>query len=324
MDQMHRLWEKLKNDRRYWAIAAAVVVVLAAITLARPGALLRPGVPRVVDRDPIPEPTLRVFFHDTGEIRHMPMEEYLMGVVAAEMDPNWPRQALAAQAIIARTFTMRKLEAGGVAHRNADASTDPEEFQAYDAGRINDNVRGAVQATRGEIITHQGRPILAWFHASSGGRTATAEEGLGFTGEPTPYIRSISDLEETDDIRWSREFTAAQIMQAAAKLGVPGGALESIREGKKGPSGRLTTLVINGREVPAPDFRLAIGSSLMRSTLIDDIRHDGNTVTMRGRGFGHGVGMSQWGAWVMAQRGRSAEEIVGFYYHNILIERFWR
>lgn len=322
MERLRRLWEKFRADPRYWAMAGVAVLAIAA--LAQPEAWLRPAVPRVVDRDPIPEPTLRVFFHELGEVRSMPIEEYLMGVVAAEMDPDWPREALAAQAIIARTFTMRKIEEGGVPERDADASTDPEEFQAYNAERVNDQVRQAVQATRGQIITYRGRPVLAWFHASSGGRTATPKEGLGFTREPTPYIRSVVDLEETEDVRWSREFTAREIMDAAVQLGVPAGRLESIREGQRGPSGRITTLVINGREVPAPNFRLAIGSKLMRSTLIEHIAHQGATVTMRGRGFGHGVGMSQWGAWVMAHRGKTAPEIVSFYYYNTRIERFWR
>lgn len=318
------LWERVRRDRRYWVAGGAVLLALIALTVARPGAQLRPGEPQVIDREPIPEPTLRVFFHETGQIRQLPMEEYLMGVVAAEMDPSWPTEALAAQAIIARTFTMRKLQAGGLPARGADASTDPEEFQAYNADRINDRVREAVRRTRGEIITHQGQPILAWFHASSGGRTATAEEGLGFTDEPTPYIKVVDDLDETEDIRWSRDFTAQEIMRASAAVGGPGGELRSIGSGRKGPSGRLTTIIINGSHVPAPEFRLALGSTTMRSTLIDEIRHQGNTVTLRGRGFGHGVGMSQWGAWVMAQRGRSAEEIVSFYYDDIRIERFWR
>ena len=317
-DWFSKIHESIKRRPKYWGASSAVLLSAAVLIIAT-----QPELPGIIDRDPIPEPTLRVYFHEEGTVREMNMEEYLLGVVAAEMDPEWPTEALGAQAILARTFTMRKMEDGGVQGGDADVSTDHEEFQAYDAERITDNVREAVERTRGEVITHQGQPILAWFHASSGGRTATPEEGLEFDDEPTPYIQSVDDLEETEDVQWSNSFSEQQVMNAAAELGVPGGALESIEPGATGPSGRLTTLIINGEEVSAPRFRLAIGATEMRSTLIDTLEQEGNEVVMEGRGFGHGVGMSQWGAWVMAQRDKSAEEIVHFYYTDIQIERFW-
>ncbi|HHY11436.1 MAG TPA: hypothetical protein GX529_02285 [Firmicutes bacterium] len=100
--------------------------------------------------------------------------------------------------------------------------------------------------------------------------------------------------------------------------------LTSISIGRRGASGRAETLKISGKEVPAPQFRLAIGDKTMRSTLIDTLRLEGNSVYMKGRGFGHGVGMSQWGAWLLAQRGKTAQDIVTYYFKGVRIQDSWQ
>lgn len=280
-----------------------------------------PAVP--FQRNLIKEPTISVYFHETDDVREMKIEEYLEGVVAGEMNPGWPREALAAQAIVARTFTWKKILDGGVPERGTDASTNEQEFQAYSAEAVTDAVEDAVRMTRGEIVTHQGEPILAWFHASSGGRTATAQEGLEFDDEPTPYIQVVKDVDLTEDLEWQRSFSLQEIETAAREVGVNTGPVRSIKIGRKGPSGRALTLRINGKTVSAPQFRLALGSEAMRSTLLTSISISGGKVMMRGRGFGHGVGLSQWGAWSMSNDGKSPEEIVSFYFKNTRIERLW-
>lgn len=274
---------------------------------------------------PSEEPTISVYFHETGEIKSMPLETYLEGVVAAEMDPNWPLAALEAQAIVARTFTLKKLQEGPLEGRDAQASTDPREFQAYDASKVNDRVKQAVSNTRGKIITYKGEPIRAWFHSSSGGKTASAAEGLNFTKESTPYIQPVTDVQQEPVHQWSAQFSASEVLEAARAVGVDvGGELTSIKIGRRGASGRAETLSINGKEVPAPQFRLAIGDQKMRSTLIDSLQLEEGTVCMKGRGFGHGVGMSQWGAWLLAQRGKSAQEIVTYYFKGVQIQDSWQ
>jgi stage II sporulation protein D len=273
---------------------------------------------------PNSEPTISVYMTDTGEVKQMPLETYLEGVVAAEMDPNWPSQALEAQAIVARTFTLRKIADGGVPHRGTDASTDPKEFQAYNASRVNDKVKAAVAATRGKVVTYSGVPINAWFHASSGGVTASAQEGLGYKKEATPYVIPVNDVQAEPAHPWYKTFTNAQVSQACAAVGVDVGYVTSIKIGRKGPSGRAETLVVNGKEVPAPSFRIAIGDKAMQSTLLDEVRMSGDNIYMKGRGFGHGVGMSQWGAWMMAQQGKSAEDIVAYYYRGVKIQGIYQ
>ena len=213
-------------------------------------------------------------------------------------------------------------------YNGADISTDIGEAQAYDAAGVNDRIRNAVDATRGRIICWQGEPIYAWFHAHSGGRTATAEEGLSYQKE-APYTQSVesSESEEAppDDAEWRAEFTERQVIAAAADVGVK--LKDGIREvapGAKGASGRLKTLRINGSEVPANEFRIAIGSSVMKSTRITDLQWADGRLTLSGKGYGHGVGMSQWGAYALAQQGKDADEIINMYFKNVNIVQVWK
>lgn len=308
----------LLKDNRLMLILGAIAA--AAIIMAARGQHMQPKA-----NIPAEEPTISVYFHETGEVKSMPLETYLEGVVAAEMDPNWPLAALEAQAIVARTFTLKKLQEGPLEGRNAQASTDPREFQAYNASKVNDQVKKAVSNTRGKIITYRGEPIRAWFHSSSGGKTASAAEGLNFTKESTPYVQPVTDVQQEPSHEWSAKFSAGEVVEAARAVGVEvGGELNSVKIGRRGASGRAETLSINGKEVPAPQFRLAIGDQKMRSTLIDSLHLDRNTVYMKGRGFGHGVGMSQWGAWLLAQRGKSAQDIVTYYFKGVQIQDSWQ
>src|SRR5690606_25717628 len=113
---------------------------------------------------------------ETGEKKDMPIEEYITGVVAGEMKPNWPLEAYAAQAILARSFTMEFISRGGTrAKHGTDISTDHEEAQAYNANNITPIIRRAVEMTRGEVMTYRDQYIRAWFHSYSGGHTTTAK-----------------------------------------------------------------------------------------------------------------------------------------------------
>ncbi|MEW6307453.1 MAG: SpoIID/LytB domain-containing protein [Bacillota bacterium] len=272
------------------------------------------------------EPTLSLFIAETGRRVSIKMEEYLHGVVAAEMEPTWPREALAAQAILARTFTVERIAAGGVRQsRGTDASTDIKEFQAYNPKRINDNVRQAVAETRGQIVTYNGRPVRAWFHAYSGGRTASPAEGLDFSGGATPYLTPVTDRPSEREARWSAQFTSSQVRSAIRSVtGRDPGAVTRITIERRGPSGRALTLRVNNVSVKATALRLAIGSTRMRSTLLDSVSTASGRVAMRGRGYGHGVGLSQLGALKLAKEGRSAQEIIDFYFTGVVIEQRWR
>lgn len=275
-----------------------------------------------------PEPQISVYMHETGAVQTMKMEDYIAGVVAGEMKSEWPVEALAAQAIIARTFTVNAIQnKGGVPAHGTQASTDIKEFQAYNAKAINDNVRKAVAMTRGLIATYQGQPIEAWFHASAGGITATAKEGLNYRKEEPPYIKSVQspdDLAPADIQNWTATFTKQEVIAALGKMGQNVKDIISVEVGQKGPSGRAETLVINNSAtVSGPDFRVSLGGTKLKSMLLHSVSVTGDSVTFTGAGYGHGVGMSQWGANKLATEGKRPDEIIGHYYNGIVVEQRW-
>ncbi len=290
---------------------------------------LTPAIPAEISQGANQEPKLQVFIAERNQIRTMNMEEYLLGVVAAEMDPTWPIEALAAQAIVARTFTLHKIEEfGGVPQRNAHASTEIKEFQAYNAARINENVRTAVEKTRGQVLVHNNQFIRAWFHAYAGPRTALAKEGLDFKGPNPPYIQIVDSMAGAVVPAEEKNFTASfplyRIRTATRQIvGRDPGKVIRVEIAQKGPSGRVTRFQVNEIKVSAPELRLALGSTVMRSTFINGVKIEGNNLVISGTGYGHGVGMCQWGARGLAEKGRSAAEIVKYYYRNVELTKMW-
>lgn len=296
-----------------------VMAALAVHLTGCPAAARRPG----------REPTISLYVNETGETKRIGLEEYLQGVVAAEMEPGWPVNALAAQAILARTFTLKKMQEGGVKAHGTDASTSVEEFQAYDPSRVNDNVRRAVQITRGQAVTYRGRYINAWFHADGGGRTAaSAMEGLAFNKEPTPYIKSVRDpgfaITTPENRAWKASFAWSEMRRAVKEAtGQDPGATPRVTIRERGPSGRVTSLQVGNVAVSGPALRLALGSDRMRSTLLESLGVQGQQVIMQGKGYGHGVGMSQWGARALAQQGRKPADIVRYFFRGVKVEKRW-
>ena len=210
----------------------------------------------------------------------------------------------------------------------ADISTDIKEAQAYNAEAVNDRIRQAVKETRGLVLNAGGELPFAWFHAQSGGLTARAKEGLDYEKEEPGYTQCVKGMENdeapAEAAHWEAAFTTEEVIAAAAKAGAKVEEITSISIGERGESGRAKTLMISGKEVSAPAFRIAIGSTKMRSCLIESLRVEDGQVHMRGRGYGHGVGMSQWGAYAMAKEGKTAQEIVKHYFAGVTIDRVWK
>jgi len=274
-----------------------------------------------------PEPTVSLYNHETGEKQSLKMEEYICGVVAGEMHSDWPLEALAAQAILARTFTMERLErTGGVKElHGTDVCTDENHFQAYDAAAINEDVRRAVERTRGMVATYQGKYIHAWFHSCAGGKTATAGEGLDYNQDPTPYIKPVSDPACPAEFQqWQASIPLEEVGRRLEQSGVGSSQPKKVEVTRRGPSGRALVVSIDGREISGPAFRKALGPERVRSTLFERLEVAGGKLELAGRGFGHGVGMSQWGAYAMARDGRKAEAIIRHYYKGVRLERAWK
>lgn len=271
----------------------------------------------------------------------VPVEEYLYGVVGKEMSPSWHREALKAQAVAARTYA--------ISHKNYFASrgfdmTDDTSSQIY-AGINGESpsVIAAVDATRGEILTYGGKPIDAFFCSTAGGWTENSEN---VWGSRIPYLRGVSDdSSRMPSYRWSVTTTPEKL---AANLTAAGKSVGKVRSitlsplGKRpmavsdrGVSGRVLSMTVNGSagsvRVTGNAFQSIYG---LKSTLFDfsqggavpdpDSGRKGRSATMTvkagvpitiyGYGWGHGLGMSQYGAYQMAQEHGSADT----YYRTIL------
>jgi len=287
----------------------------------------KPPIPEKISRGEDKEPVLKVYVKQAGKVEEMPVEDYVMGTVAGEIKNDWPMAALKAQAILARTYVLDFVNTKKSKYEGADISTDFEEAQAWNEANINDRIKRAVSDTRGEVAVYKGNYIKAWFFSHAGGMTATAKEGLNYKGENPPYIQVVKSPEtpraKPEDAEWTASFSKQEVLDALSKMGAGVSDFTEVRVAARGPSGRATVLSFDGVPVNAPDFRVAIGSGKMRSTLLESLRFDGNTLTMRGKGFGHGVGMSQWGAYGLAEQGKTAEEIIKYYFKGVDIVRMW-
>lgn len=276
---------------------------------------------------------LRVYVVEDQQVEERELENYVKGVLAGEMKNDWPLEALKAQAILARTFVLKFVQEKESQYPGADISTDIEEAQAYDASAVNERIQQAVEETRGLVLSCEGELPYAWFHAHSGGMTEYARAGLGWEKDEPAYTQpsrgtepeQLSDAKENQQLQaaaeWKADFTFAEWTAACQKQGVQvePHAGSQLQISQRGESGRAVTLEIDGQSVNATDLRLALGSTKMRSTLLTSLKIENGKVHMAGKGYGHGVGMSQWGAYGMAQEDKSAEQIIKHYFQKVEI-----
>lgn len=271
-------------------------------------------------------PVIRVYNLKEELSVTMDIESYVEGVLAGEMKNDWPQEALKAQAVLARTFVMKFLETKKSMYEDADISTDVKEAQAYAQGLVNDRIKTAVRETRGQIVSYDGGIANTWFHAHSGGVTELPVTGLEYRENP-PYTKSVKSEESPlapDDVKnWTADFTDEEMLSALKELGIKADAIETMEIYEKGVSGRASVFLVNGQQVSAPELRIRLGPEKMKSTLLMEITRTDDGVRMQGKGYGHGVGMSQWGAYAMAENGKNYREIIEYYFENVDIVSMW-
>ncbi|MDD6872444.1 MAG: SpoIID/LytB domain-containing protein [Clostridiales bacterium] len=330
--------------KKWIALMLALIAALSLMTGCRTktletdentttrGALLSqadaPALPDTLDYGEDGVPTIIVYDVAERDYKRLNIEDYVMGVLAGEMRNDWPMEALKAQAILARTFVLKFISEKQSKYDGADISTDISEAQAYAPDQINERIEKAVSETRGQVLSAGGELPYAWFHAHSGGKTELPVEGLDYDQENPSYLRVVespdSDSAPTTVKNWSATFTANQVARAAKEAGVDvGSTVTSIEAGKKSESGRTIYFLINGRRVSAPALRLQLDSTVLKSTLISSVELKDGRVTFTGSGYGHGVGMSQWGAYALALDGRTAEEIISWYFTGVGVVTVW-
>jgi len=267
------------------------------------------------------EPDIVVKLSD-GQDKNLKFEEYITGVVAGEMEKGWPDNAYAAQAIIARTFALKYMN-----ENNTNVISGSYKYaQEYKPENITPELTEAIKKTRGEVVVYQDDYIKGWFHSSAAGQTTSAKVGLAFQEEEPPYIISVDspDDQAPEDIKsWSISFTAAEITDALKKMGDNVVDLSDIEIVSKDDTGRAINLKFTGSSgsvtTKAAIFRNQLDPKRLKSTMISTIKKGEQGYTFAGSGFGHGVGMSQWGAYALAKEGKSPEEIVQHYFKDVEI-----
>lgn len=266
-------------------------------------------------------------------INRIPMDVYLRGVLSSEMPEGWPLEALKAQAVVSRTYVYKKILAGRDGPFDIGAT---ELHQKYDFLDVNQKIDDAVSQTEGLILLYRDEPIEAFFHSCSGGRTESSRD---IFQRDLPYLRSIPDpyCGGNGRFSWSLALSSSQLLDALKRVqtqdfnAVHGGvAIRDLRIYRRTSSGRVKEFALileNGETyvVAGNALRLAVDPKSFKSLLIDVItrerRGGENYFTLEGRGYGHGVGMSQWGAKEMAERGFSFRQILSHYYPGTTIGR---
>jgi stage II sporulation protein D len=271
------------------------------------------------------EPVVTLWFAETSQVVRLPLERYLEGVLAQEMEPGWPLEALRAQAIASRTLTLNAIEAGTIRKlHNTDVSTSKDELQAYAPTKVNSNVREAVRTTRGQVLLYAGSLVDAIYSSSNGQVAATKEESF-----PTefayamPYFQPVTDNSfkyTPEAIRsWEAKIPGVEVATAVGYQGDPG----DITILEKGPSGRVLYIGAGNQKVYGSQFRKTIGYERLKSTLITEMTYADGQFTFKGSGWGSGAGLCQWGAYTFAQDGSKSEDILRHYYVGADIVKLW-
>ena len=263
---------------------------------------------------------IKVYNQETDEITTMNMEDYIIGVVAAEMPVSFELEALKAQAVAARTFALYKKEHSNKEYDVIKGVSDQafntlEEMQKKWADKFNENflkIQQAVSETKNEILTYQDQVIESFYFSMSNGYTEKCE--LVFQ-QALPYIESVESAWDNKSLNNYEVITKFEKEEFCNKLEIN---CDEIKIGtiERTDSKRVRKIVINEKEFTGVQIRTLLK---LRSTDFDIDIEDKISITTRGSG--HGVGMSQYGANGMAKEGYPYEEILEHYYQNIEISK---
>lgn len=244
-------------------------------------------------------------------VNYVDLDQYLYSVLGGEMPSSWPLDALKAQAVAARSYALYRRESASNRLYDVGGTTT---WQVY-RGLIDEtqSTHNAVNQTTGQVLTHSGRIIEAVFHSSSGGHTENVED---VWSRPVPYLRAVADYDAGAPVYEWREMVP---MQAFSQRVTGIGNLTAAIPERITPQGRVVSMRLVGdqgsRVLSGDELRRALS---LRSTLFS-IKPNGSGVEITGRGFGHGVGMSQWGAHNMARQGADYRQILTHYYRGSVL-----
>lgn len=253
-------------------------------------------------------------------VNELPLEDYLGGVLRAESNERWPLEALRAQAIVARTYA---------AYHRVIAAGKPYDLVASTAnqgyvGRVPSTspVWRAVHDTAGQVLRWEGELFPAFYHTESGGYTE--DPRMVFAARNMPALKPVTCpfSAGSPHFFWNLDLRLTDLAATLRRNDIDVGAVTAIEVTQRTPSLRAAVVTVRGTRGSRPlrgnDFRRIVGYDTLKSTLFAVAVTDG-TARFAGRGYGHGVGMCQWGAKGMAERGYKAADIVRFYYPGTVL-----
>jgi stage II sporulation protein D len=253
-------------------------------------------------------------------VNELPMEEYVAGTVRGEASERWPAEALRALAVVARTYALfqQGRTAGKAFH--VVAGTQDQNFAGWTVE--GSPAREAARTTAGQVLTWQGRVFPTFYHSDSGGFTEAAQSV--FSGDAVPPLEGVRDefSMESPNYTWTMTLPLTVIGERLRRGGLEVGQVTRLTVLERSPSFRVARLAVEHSRGTATlrgaDFRRLIGYDALKSTLFVPVAQDG-VVRFEGRGWGHGVGLSQFGAKGMADRGYAYPQILEHYYPGTLL-----
>lgn len=306
------------------SVILAVTVLIPVITYLHCGKYTKPA--------PENEEKLSVYVKSEDKVTEMNKSQYLKEVVSAEMPASFEPEALKAQAVAARSYLESRRNAyktSGTpeAHKGADICTDPTHCKAWisetqrreswgsDADKNWEKISRAVDETAGEVITYNGEVISAVFHSTSSGKTENSKD---VWGGDRPYLVSVDSPGDVQSPKYkSEKEMSLEEFKETAMQNIKGVdfSRELIGDITRSNAGGILTVSIGGVPVKGTDFRKIYG---LRSTNVQ-VTYDSEKVRFDVTGFGHGVGMSQYGANYLASEGKNYKEILKTYYTGVEI-----
>lgn len=266
--------------------------------------------------------TLIRVLRSNGNIEYMNIEDYLIGVVSSEMPALYEEEALKAQAVAARTYALKQIESNSDNEYDVTDDTRTQVYQSdntlrekwgdeYD--RYIDKITKCIKSTKGEYLTYDGEIIYAFFFSFTNGKT---EDNVNVFGQDLPYLKSVDSSfdEEVNDFKYQVTYNLDIFYD---KLGLPYSDNFEITNKELTSSNRVKSITINNQTFKGTEVRSKLS---LRSTDFD-FEDNGESITIITKGYGHGVGLSQYGANALAKQKKGYKEILKYYYQGTNLEK---
>jgi len=262
-------------------------------------------------------------YHDKLRfVNELDVEDYLKGVVPIEISSKWHPEALKVQAIISRTYALYQRQLNLGKEYDVQATTADQVYEGRD--KEDPVTNRAIAETRGLVLTFEGQLILSAYHSTSAGPTENASEVWGMD---LPYLKGVSCPFDQNSpyYQWSKSFPMESVQKAFSTAGYPIGTIASITPFRWTEAGRISQIrLIHSRGeliVTAEDLRRILGYKELPSAHFR-IEKMGREIQLQGNGYGHGVGLCQWGAKEMAEMGYKYDRILKYYYPGVLVSPY--